>query len=66
VSPHGLVERDILATIARERPQIAARLIAPPALGSEPKFDRYDADFERVAEVVGMQKGDFHTTEQVR
>ncbi|KAF8198093.1 hypothetical protein BJ912DRAFT_57184 [Pholiota molesta] len=64
VSPHGLVERAILATIARERPQIAARLIAPPALGSEPKFDRYDADFARVAEVVGMQKGDFHTTEQ--
>ncbi|KAF9482241.1 NAD(P)-binding protein [Pholiota conissans] len=64
VSPHGLVERDILDVIRKERPQIAERLIAPPEPGSEPKFDRYDADFARVAEVTGLRKEDFHTTEQ--
>ncbi|KAF8160639.1 hypothetical protein B0H34DRAFT_795528 [Crassisporium funariophilum] len=61
-SPYGFVFKDALGMIARGRPEVKDRLIQAPA--PEFSFDRYDIDFERVEEITGVKKGDFHTLEE--
>lgn len=62
-SPDGLDFNTVFAALKKARPEVEGRLInlPPPAY----PFDRYDIDFERVEEVTGMKKSDFHTTEEV-
>ena len=63
-SPHGLTIKRVLDIIKKEHPELEHRFITAPV----PEFsgDRYDIDFERVEEVTGIRKEDFHTLEEVR
>ncbi|PPQ90567.1 hypothetical protein CVT25_015881 [Psilocybe cyanescens] len=61
-SPDGLDFKAIFDAIKKARPEVEGRLTKlPPPLYP---FDRYDIDFERVEEVTGVKKADFHTTEE--
>ena len=62
-SPHGLTLKHVLDIIKKEHPELEQRFITAPAPEFSP--DRYHADFERVEEVTGMRKEDFHTLEEV-
>ena len=62
-SPFGLTVKHILDIIKKEHPELERRLITAPV--PEFPYDRYDIDFERVEEITGMRKEDFHTLEQV-
>ncbi|KAF8813958.1 NAD(P)-binding protein [Phlegmacium glaucopus] len=61
-SPHGLTLDHVLDIIKKGHPELEHRLITGPV----PKFehDRYDLDFERIKEVTGLSKEDFHTLEE--
>jgi len=60
-SPYGLSVKQILDIIKKEHPELQHRLIATPVSDSS---TRYDADFERVKEITGLGKEDFHTPEE--
>ncbi|KAH9484972.1 Putative uncharacterized oxidoreductase [Psilocybe cubensis] len=61
-TPDGLDFNTVFATLKKARPELEGRLInQPPPVYP---FDRYDIDFDRVEEVTGMKKSDFHTTEE--
>ena len=62
-SPHGIVFKDVVELIRRERPELNDRLITASA--PELPFDRLGLDFARVEELIGMKKEDFHTIDQV-
>ena len=62
-SPHGIIFKDVVELIRRERPELNDRLITAPA--PELPFDRLGLDFGRVEESIGMKKEDFHTIDQV-
>lgn len=62
-SPHALTPKLALDIIKQEHPELEPRLLtAPPP---EFPFDKYDIDFERIKEITGIRKEDFHTLEQV-
>ena len=54
---------DIKADILRARPELEERFIQtpPPVLN----FERFDIDFGRIEEVLGIKKEDFHTRQEV-
>ena len=62
-SPHGLTIKHVLDIIKREHPELERRFISSPA----PEFPDHtlDVDFERIKEISGMRKEDFHTLEEV-
>ena len=62
-SPHPLTLKHVLDIIKKEHPELEHRLLTAPV----PVFpnDRYDLDYERIKEVTGMRKEDFHTLEEV-
>ena len=62
-SPHGLTIKHVLDIIKREHPELERRFISSPA----PEFPSHtlDVDFERIKEISGMRKEDFHTLEEV-
>ena len=62
-SPHGLTLEHVLDIIKKEHPELERRLITAPAPGFT--YDRLDVDFERIKEITGMRKEDFHTLEEV-
>ena len=62
-SPHGLTHKRVLDIIKKEHPELERRFITAPV--PEFEFDKYDIDFERIEEVTGMRKEDFHTLEEV-
>ena len=62
-SPYGLTIKHILDIIKKEHPELERRF--PTAPVPEFPYDRYDVDFERVEEVTGIRKEDFHTLEEV-
>ncbi|KAJ7187376.1 hypothetical protein C8R46DRAFT_1059584 [Mycena filopes] len=61
-APTGWPFQQTLNFIARERPALKERLttVTPPVLPS----DAMPISFERIEEVLGMKKADFHTTEE--
>ena len=63
VSPHVLTHKHVLDIIKKEHPELDRRFITTPV----PEFPYYspDVDFERIKEVTGMRKEDFHTLEEV-
>jgi len=63
-SPHGLVFKELVERLKKARPAIAGRIAKGPI--PEFDYDRYDLDFERIEEVIGMKKEDFHTADEVR
>ena len=62
-SPHGLTLKHVLDIIKKEHPELERRFITAPV----PEFPYYtlDLDFERLEEITGMRKEDFHTLEEV-
>jgi nucleoside-diphosphate-sugar epimerase len=62
-SPHPLTLKHVLDIIKKEHPELEHRLITAPV----PEFpiDRVDLDYERVKEITGLRKEDFHTLEEV-
>jgi nucleoside-diphosphate-sugar epimerase len=62
VSPHGLTFKHLLDIIKKEHPELESRFITKPV--PEFPYDKFDVDFERIEEVTGMRKEDFHTLEQ--
>ena len=63
VSPHKINLKHVMEIIKKEHPELERRLITKP----EPEFpyDGLDIDYERIKEVTGMRKEDFHTLERV-
>lgn len=63
MTPHGFTFAGVKADILSARPELEERFIKtpPPVL----TFDRYDVDFARIEEVLGIKKEDFHTRQQV-
>ncbi|KAF9482238.1 NAD(P)-binding protein [Pholiota conissans] len=61
-SPNPFVFADIKADILRARPELEGRFIQtpPPVLN----FERFDIDFGRIEEVLGIKKEDFHTRQE--
>ena len=62
-SPHGLTLKDILDIIKKEHPELERRFITSPI--PEWRYHKLDLDFERIKEITGMHKEDFHTLEEV-
>jgi nucleoside-diphosphate-sugar epimerase len=62
-SPHGMTHKQVLDLIKKEHPELERRFISSPA--PEFQHQRLDADFERIKEITGMRKEDFHTLEEV-
>ena len=62
-SPHGLTMKHVLDIIKKEHPELERRFITAPV--PEFSYDRLDVEFERLKEVTGMRKEDFHTLEKV-
>ena len=62
-SPQGLTIEHVLDIIKKEHPELERRFIKAPV----PKFpyDGLDIEFERIKEITGMRKEDFHTLEEV-
>ena len=62
-SPHPLSVKHVLDIIKKEHPELEHRFIMAPV----PEFphDRYDVDYERIKEITGLRKEDFHTLEEV-
>lgn len=62
VYPHGLTLKHVLDIIKKERPELERRFITTP----EPEFpyDVLDIYFERIKEIMGMRKEDFHSLEE--
>jgi nucleoside-diphosphate-sugar epimerase len=62
VSPHGLTLKHVLDIIKKEHPDLERRFITAPV----PEFSHYrhDIEFERIKEITGMRKEDFHTLEE--
>ncbi|KAJ8474459.1 hypothetical protein ONZ45_g15944 [Pleurotus djamor] len=60
-SPNGLVFGEILKYLATQRPELKDRLTKKDA----PRLsrDRAPVDFDRIKEVLGMEKSDFHKVE---
>ena len=63
VSPHNIKLKHVMEIIKKEHPELERRFTTKP----EPKFpyDAIDIDYERIKEVTGMRKEDFHTLEEV-
>ena len=63
VSPQGLTNKHALDIIKKEHPELERRFITTP----EPEFPYgvLDIDFERIKEITGMRKEDFHSLEEV-
>jgi nucleoside-diphosphate-sugar epimerase len=60
-SPHEIGNKQVLDIIKKEHPELERRFITDPV----PEFStRRDIDFERLEEVTGVRKEDFHTLEQ--
>jgi len=61
-SPHGLTLKHVLDIIKKEHPELERRFITAPI----PEFSYYrpDVEFERIEEITGMRKEDFHTLEE--
>jgi len=61
-SPHGLELKHVLDVIKKEHPELERRFISSPA----PEFPYHllDLEFERIKEITGMRKEDFHTLEE--
>ena len=62
-SPHGLTLKHVLDIIRKEHPELERRFITAPV--PEFPYDRIDIEFERIKEITGMRKEDFHTLEEV-
>ena len=62
-SPHALTMNHALDIIKKEHPELEYRFITAPV----PEFPYYklDVEFERLREITGMRKEDFHTLEEV-
>ena len=62
-SPHGVTLKHVLDIIKKEHPELERRFITAPV----PEFPYYrpDVEFERIKEITGMRKEDFHTLEEV-
>jgi len=60
-SPHGLEWDKAVALIAERRPATKGRLITAKA--PEAPGDRWNIDFSRAEQVLGLKKEDFHTHE---
>ena len=62
-SPHDMTNKQVLDIIKKEHPELERRFISSPV----PEFPDYrlGVDFERIKEVTGLGKEDFHTLEQV-
>ena len=62
-SPHGQTLKHVLDVIKKEHPELERRFISSPG----PEFPGHtpDVDFERIEEITGMRKEDFHTLEEV-
>ena len=63
-SPHRLTDKHILDVIKKEHPELERRFITAKPVSEFPT-DLFDVDFERIREVTGMCKEDFHTSEEV-
>jgi len=61
-SPHGLTIKHVLDIIKKEHPELERRFITAPVL--EFPYFRLDVEFERLEEITGMRKEDFHTLEE--
>ena len=62
-SPHGLKLEHVLEIIKKKHPELEHRFIKAPV--PEFPYDRPDVDFEKIKELTGMRKEDFHTLEEV-
>ena len=62
-SPHGLTIKRVLDIIKKEHPELERRFITAPV--PEFPYHRLDVEFERLEEITGMRKEDFHTLEEV-
>jgi hypothetical protein len=62
-SPHALTLKHILDIIKKEHPELERRFITAPV--PEFPYSKLDAEFERIEEITGMRKEDFHTLEEV-
>ena len=62
-SPHGMTLKHVLDIIKTDHPELVRRFITKPVL--EFPYDRLDLEFERIKEITGMRKEDFHTLEEV-
>ena len=62
-SPHGLTLNHVLDTIKQEHPELERRFITAPV--PEFSYSKLDVEFERIKELTGMRKEDFHTLEEV-
>ena len=62
-SPYGLANKHVLDIIKKEHPELERRFITAPVPDCPPVG--IDVDFERLEEVTGLRKEDFHTLEQV-
>ena len=62
-SPHGLTMKHVLDIIKKEHPELERRFITAPV--PEFPFFKLDIEFERLEEITGMRKEDFHTLEEV-
>ena len=62
VASHGLTLKNVL-DIIKERPEFERRFITAPV--PEFPYHRLDVEFERLEEITGIRKEDFHTLEEV-
>ena len=62
-SPHALTIKQVLEIIKKKHPELESRFIKAPA--PEFPYQKLDIDFERIKEITGMCKDDFHTLEEV-
>ena len=62
-SPHKLTLKHVLDIIKKEHPELERRFIAAPV--PEFPYDIRDLDFERIKDITGMRKEDFHSLEEV-
>ena len=62
-SPHGMTLKHVLDIIKKEHPELERRFVTAPV--PELPYYKPDIEFERVKEVTGMRKEDFHTLEEV-
>ena len=62
-SPHALTINHVLDIIKKEHPELEQRFITAPV--PELPYNKFDVEFERLGEVTGMRKEDFHTLEEV-
>ena len=63
ISPHSLTLKQVMDIIKKHHPELESRLITAPI--PEFPYDKVDVDYERVEQVTGMRKQDFHTLEEV-